>query len=139
MKDFKMLVQQELLNIIRKLLRSFEESNSDDAFVFVGSDPGKVIVQVDSNKVTISIYSISWENPSIPSVRPVQLATLEWQRFPVSHLRSEMKSLIKIAKEIRQSLHRCCDRCNQTKPPESMHDGSNTCQACAVRFLGVIY
>jgi hypothetical protein len=63
---------------------------------------------------------------------------LSWDRIPIMYLKAELKSLIDITRQIRRSKFGKCNRCNESKPPEWMHDGK-ICQSCAVRHLGVVY
>jgi hypothetical protein len=140
MTDLESIDRDLLLNEIKRLLPEpiREETQLDGDIVLVGGDPGEVIVRFDNHKVVIAVFSIRWEGPHTPVVRPRQLASLNWKRLPVSRTMMAVHGLIKSAIEIRRSKYRKCSRCEETKPPEWMHD-QNTCQSCAERHLGVVH
>jgi hypothetical protein len=129
-----------LLRHIHKLLPNpiREEQQLDGMIVLVGGDPGEVVVRIGDTRVSIAVFAVRWEGPHTPVVRPIQLAALNWKRFPESRLFMQLHSLIDTARELRRAKYRKCERCGETKPPEWMHD-ANTCQSCAERDLGVVY
>ena len=140
MSDLEPIDRDHLLQEIQELLPDpvREEMRLDGDLVFVGGDPGEVIVRISSSRVSIALFSIRWEGSHTPLVRPKQLATLNWQRLPASVTLLSLHSLVEAAVEIRRAKYRKCDRCGETKPPEWMHD-EQTCQSCAERHLGVVY
>lgn len=140
MTSLESIDRDRLLNEIRLLLPEpiREETQLDDDVVLIGGDPGEVIVRFGKRKVVIAVYSIRWEGPHTPVVRPRQLASLSWKRLPASRTIMEVHGFIELAIEIRRSKYRKCSRCEETKPPEWMHD-QNTCQSCAERHLGVVH
>lgn len=115
-----------------------EDTQLDGDVLFVGGDPGEVIVRIGGSKISIAVYSVRWEGPHTPVVRPKPLATLNWKRLPAARTMMELHSLIESAIEIRRSKYGKCERCGKTQPPEWMH-GEDICQSCAERDLGVVY
>jgi len=134
------LDREARLDEIKRLLPDpmREETQLDGDVVLVGGDPGEVIVRIGGSKVSIAMYSVRWEGPHTPVVRPKELATLNWKRLPASRTIMELYSLIESAVEIRRAKYGKCVRCGNTNPPEWMHD-ENTCQSCAERYLGVVH
>jgi hypothetical protein len=125
-----------LLRELRELLVApvCEEPQLDGSIVMVGGDPGEVIIRVRAHKVSIAVFSIRWEGPHTPLVRPKHIATLSWQRLPASTLMRTLQGLIRAACEVRTAQYRECERFGKTNPPEWMPD-EKTCQRCAERYL----
>ena len=96
-------LQEQLPNPVR------EETQLDGDVVLVGGDPGEVIVRINGNKVSIAVFSIRWDGPHTPTVRPKQLATLNWKRLPASTTMMTLHGLISAAIEIRRSKYRKCE------------------------------
>jgi hypothetical protein len=134
------LDRESLLDEINRLLPDpiRDETQLDGDVVLVGGDPGEVIVRISGSNVSIAVYSIRWEGPHTPVVRPKQLATLNWKRLPASTTMMTLHGLVSAAVEIRRAKYRKCERCGETKPPEWMHD-DQTCQSCAEKHLGVVH
>ena len=125
-------IQEQLPDPVR------EETQLDGDVVLVGGDPGEVIVRISGSKVSIAVFSIRWDRPHTPTVRPKSLATLNWQRLPASTAMLTLHGLINAAVEIRRAKYRKCERCGETKPPEWMH-AEQTCMSCATEHFGVVY
>jgi hypothetical protein len=104
----------------------------------VGGDPGEVVLKITASRVSVSVFTVRWEGPHTPRVRPRQLASLRWDRLPASRLMMVLHDLTDTAAETRRATFRKCTRCGKTRPPEWMH-GEDTCQSCAERELGVVY
>jgi len=140
MSDLEPFDRDFLLREIWELLPNplREETQLDGSLVIGGGDPGKVIVRINGNKVSIAVFSIRWDGPGEPTVRPKQLATLNWKRLPSATTMMTLHGLISAAIEIRRSKYRKCEKCEETIPPEWMHD-EDICQSCAERHLGVVY
>jgi len=134
------LNRDSLLDEIRRLLPApiRDDTQLDGDVVFVGGDPGEVIVRISSSKVSIAMYSVRWEAPHRPVVRPKQLATLNWKRLLAPTTMVTLHGLISAAVELRRAKYRKCEKCGETKPPEWMH-GEEVCQSCAEQHLGVVY
>jgi hypothetical protein len=94
--------------------------------VLVGGDPGEVIVRISGSKVSVAVFTIRWEGPHTPVVRPQRLGALHLRHLPASRLMMALYDLISTATEIRRTEYRKCERCGETNPPEWMHDVS-TC------------
>lgn len=140
MTDLESIDSDWLLKEVQELLPEpvRQETQLDGDVVLTGGNPGEVIVRIGESKVSIAVYSVRWEGPHTPVVRPKQLATLNWKRLTASRTIIELQSLIESAVEIRRSKYGKCARCGETHPPEWMHD-ENTCQSCAERYLGVVH
>jgi hypothetical protein len=140
MSDLEPIDREYLLQEIQELLPDpvREETQLDGDVVLVGGDPGEVIVRISGSKFSIAVFTIRWDGPHTPVVRPKQLATLNWQRLPASTAMMTLHGLISAAVEIRRAKYRKCERCGETKPPEWMHD-EQTCQSCAEKHLGVVH
>ena len=140
MSDLEPFDRDFLLREIWELLPApiREETQLDGDLNLVGGDPGEVIVRINGNKVSIAVFSIRWDGPGEPTVRPKQLATLNWKRLPSATTMMTLHGLISAAIEIRRSKYRKCEKCEEIKPPEWMHD-EDICQSCAERHLGVVY
>ncbi len=115
-----------------------DDTQLDGDVVLVGGDPGEVVVRISGSKVSIAVFSVRWEGPHTPVVRPKQLATLNWKRLPASTMMVTLHGLVSAAVELRRAKYRKCDKCGETKPPEWMH-GEDICQSCAEQHLGVVY
>jgi hypothetical protein len=140
MKDRQPMDREFLLRELRELLAApvREETQLDGSVVMVGGDPGEVIVRVGAAKVSVAVFSIRWEGPHTPVVRPIHFATLSWRRLPASTLMMTLHGLIRAAREVRTAKYRRCERCGEMNPPEWMHD-EKTCQSCAEQHLGVVH
>ena len=140
MSDQEPIYRDDLLQEIQDLLPDpiREETQLDGDVVLVGGDPGEVIVRISGSKVSVAVFSVRWEGPHTPVVRPKQLATLNWQRLPASAAMMTLHELITAAVEIRRAKYRKCERCGETNPPEWMH-GEDICQSCAEKHLGVVH
>jgi len=138
--DFEQIERYELYREIRAYLPVpvREESQLDGAEVFVGGDPGEVVVRVRKNRVSVSIYAVEWEGPHTPVTRSKGIGKLNWKRLPAPRLLMALRILIESAREIRRSRYGKCELCGKSNPPEWMHDGK-TCQLCAERHLGVVH
>jgi hypothetical protein len=140
MIDREPIDRELLLKDIRECLSDpvREERQLDGSIVMVGGDPGEVVIRVSGSKVSVSVFSVRWEGPHSPMVRPIRFATLRWKQIPPPTLMMTLHILIKAAHEVRTAKYRKCERCGKTNPPEWIHD-EKTCQACAERHLGVVY
>ena len=140
MSDLEPIDRDDLLQEIQELLSDpvRDESQLDGDVALVGGDPGEVIVRISGSKVSIAVFSIRWDGPHTPVVRPKQLATLNWKRIPASTAMLTLHVLISTAVEIRRAKYRKCEKCGETKPPEWMH-GDDICQSCAERHLEVVH
>ena len=104
MSDLEPFDRDFLLREIWELLPApiREETQLDGDLNLVGGNPGEVIVRINGNKVSIAVFSIRWDGPGEPTVRPKQLATLNWKRLPSSTTMTTLHGLISAAIEIRR-------------------------------------
>ena len=115
-----------------------QETVRDGSVVLVGGQPGEVVVRVTRSLAIVSEYAVKWEGPHEAVVRPVALGAVRWRRMPEVHALPVLSSLIRAARESRRSRYRTCRMCEQSVPPESLHE-DDLCQSCARRHLGVVY
>ena len=113
-----------------------QEEGEDGILVFTGGSPGEVIARLTHSSVIIEEYAVRWETPFKPVVHPRRVGAVNWRRLSETTLMTVVGQLIKGAREMRLSRYRACRFCGTTNPPEWQH-GEDTCQACAVRELGV--
>ena len=111
MTDLESIDREFLLQEIRELLPDplREETQLDGSLVMVGGDPGEVIVRISGSKVSVAEFTVRWEGPHTPIVRPRQLATLNWKRLPASRTMMALHTLIESASEIRRAKYRKCE------------------------------
>lgn len=115
-----------------------QETAADGSVIFVGGDPGEVVVRVSRSVVTVSEYAVEWEGPHEAVVRPFRMGSLSWRRFPEGPAVGIISSLVRAARELRLSRYRTCRFCERSVPPESQHT-DDVCQPCAQKHLGVVY
>ncbi len=132
--DLNPLDRDSLLKLIHATipLPTREEDCADGSLVFVGGDPGEVVVRVAKGRITVSIFGIVGEGSQTPVVRPQALISLHWKRLPAARLKTILHEMIEAARQLRRAKYRKCERCGETKPPEWMHD-TGGCQSCAQR------
>jgi len=107
-----------------------EEECADGSLVFVGGDPGEVVVRVARSRITVSVFGIVWEGSQTPVVCPQPLMSLHWRRLPGARLTTILHEMIEAARQLRRASYCKCARCGEIKPPEWMH-GTGACQSCA--------
>ena len=88
--------------------------------------------------LTVLEYAVEWEGPHHPVTRPITLGTVNWKQLPGVDTIRVLEALINAARESRRSKYRPCRICEETKPPEGMHD-EEVCQRCAEQHLGAVY
>ena len=138
--DISPLDRSSLLKLIHATipLPTREENCADGSLIFIGGDPGDVVIRVARSQITVSVFGIVWEGPHTPLVRPQPLAGLNWRLMPAARLTTFLHDLIEAAQQIRLANFRKCAHCGETKPPEWMHR-KDCCQSCAERNLGVVH
>lgn len=129
--DLQPFDRRSLLKLIHATipLPTREENCADGSLVFVGGDPGEVVVRVAGSRITISVFSIVFEGPHTPVVRTQPIMCLNWRVVPAVQLTSLLQDMIETARQLRRSQFRRCNKCGETKPPEWMHD-DDACQGC---------
>jgi len=106
--------------------------------VWIGGEPGDVIVQVDQSELIVSVYGVRWDGPHTLVLCPQRLASLSWMQFPPAAIKIVIHELIDVATKLRRAQYRRCNKCNETKPPEWMH-GDDICQSCAEGHYGIVH
>lgn len=114
------------------------ETALDGATVFVGGDPGEVVVRLTDSSLTVSEFAVGWDGPQTPVTQPVELGRLQWQWLPGVEAMHVLRALIDAARHSRRSKYRQCRMCEQVNPPEWMDD-EEVCHSCAERDVGVVY
>jgi len=132
-----MIDNQYPLDLIRNFPNVQTELLVNDGTEFILGDPGEVVIRIQSEELTVSEYSVVWEGHR-PVMHPPQIAILCWRLIPKDNLTMVVQTLIDATSALRRSKYSACSRCKEIKPPEWMHD-SQTCQGCAVQYLGVVY
>jgi hypothetical protein len=103
---------------------------------FASGEPSLALIAVAQNQVTIAEPEISWLTPYTPVLRA---------RYEVSRPLEPRKGLLAwLVRELerksisRLSQFRRCSECDNTKPPEWMHD-EELCQSCAAESHDIVY
>ena len=107
-----------------------QETALDGATVFVGGDPGEVVVRLTDAVLTVSEFAVEWMGPRTPVTRPVEIGRLRWDWLPGVETMRVLLALIEAARQSRRSKYRRCRICDQAKPPERL-DRDDVCQDCA--------
>jgi hypothetical protein len=107
-----------------------QETALDGATVFVGGDPGEVVVRLTDAVLTVSEFAVEWPGPHTPVTRPIELGRVHWPWLPGVEAMRVLLVLIEAARQSRLSKYRRCGMCEQVRPPEWMYDGE-VCQTCA--------
>ncbi len=109
-----------------------QETALDGGTVFVGGDPGEVVVRVTDAVLTVSEFAVEWVGPRTPATRPVEIGRVRWDWLPGVESMRVLLALIEAARQSRRSKYRRCPVCEQMRPPEWMtHE--DVCQSCANR------
>jgi len=116
---------------------SVEQADANSV-TLTGGDPGEVIVRITAPAVEVLAFAVEWHGPHTPVVTGTPLATLNPSDLTRPALLAAVVAAIEKARTARLATYRTCVRCDETKPPEWMHD-ARTCQRCAERALGVVY
>jgi ribosomal protein L40E len=127
----------DLQDLIRPLLPEpcSTEQGEDNSVTLTGGAPGEVIVRIAATTVEVLAYTVEWDGPHTPVTTGVPVATVD---LVESDLVATVSDAIGKARTARLATYRTCTRCNETNPPEWMHD-AQTCQRCAERDFGVVY
>ncbi len=138
--DLTAIDRRSLLKLIHATmpLPTREETGADGSLVFVGGDPGEVIIRVARSQISVSVFGIVWEGSHTPVVSPKPLLSLNWRLMPAARLTPLLHDMIEAAQQIRLATFHKCEHCGETKPPEWMH-GKNCCQSCAEQHLGIVH
>ncbi len=115
-----------------------QDFQDDGSVLFVGGDPGEVIVRLTTHTVTVAEYSVRWERPSTPAVQPIEVAVFNWEAVSGDAAMRVVRTLIAATRESRLSKYTTCQACEKSTPPEWMHD-DEICQSCAERERGVVH
>lgn len=115
-----------------------QDFEDDGAVMFVGGEPGEVIVRLTGATVTVAEYAVRWDGPYTPVVQPVEIGVLNWETVSGDAAMRIVRTLIAAARETRQSKYSACQACAKSTPPEWMHD-DEICQTCAERERGVVH
>src|SRR5260221_14731451 len=89
---------------------------------FTAGDPAQVVVVLTDQSVVVSEFAGVWESPFTLAPRPRRVGVLKWRRLPETSLFTALTSLIKGAREARQSRSHTGLHCGNRTPPECRHD-----------------
>lgn len=133
--------QTDLLALVRKALpEPVSEAETKGGLLIEAGDPGKVAMKATAAGVTVLLYGIRWDGPSrlVPNHRP--LAHIRWRDLPTAREEAAavLRHLIEAAQMIRLATFRTCRFCQESTPPEWMHD-EDVCQGCAEKHLGIVH
>ena len=106
------------------------EAALDGATVFVGGDPGEVVVRLTADELTVSEFAVEWQGPNTPVTRPIELGHVHWALLPGVEVMRVLNALIEATRHSRRSKYRQCPMCEQVRPPESMNE-EDVCDSCA--------
>lgn len=117
------------------------EEQIDGTVVFIGGEPEDVVVRVYRSKVAVSSFSIRWEGPHSPVVRPKTFASFNWKLIPSFQMSFLLRDLIPMVREIRRSQFKQCSVCKEVKAPEDLHfiDEKHVCHGCSEWHLGIVH
>ena len=107
-----------------------QETALDGATVFVGGDPGEVVVRLTDAVLTVSEFAVEWQGPHTPVTRPIELGRVHWQWLPGVDTMRVLLALVDGARHSRRSKYQQCRVCEQVRPPEWMNDEA-VCAKCA--------
>ena len=111
---------------------------ADGSVQFTGGDPAQVVVSLTDTSVIVAEFAGVWESPFTFAARPKRVGLLKWRRLPETALFNALTTLIKGARDARQSRFQTCRYCGNSTAPEWMHD-DGVCQACANQHSGAIH
>ena len=131
LEDLKPIDRSSLLKQIHATmpLPIREEVGADGSLVYVGGDPGEVVVRIAQGRMTVSVFGTECEGSDTPMVSPQTLVKLQWTYLPAGLLTRLLPEIIEVARQIRLAKYCKCEHCGETKPPEWMHE-NGICQSC---------
>lgn len=133
--DMQSLIDYLLASLPEPVLIHILEANGQ---VFVGGDPGEMVVQINDQLITVSVFAIVWETLYLPVLHPEHHASLDWKQLAADLLMQRLDDVIEEARQIRLRRYRTCGRCGKTMHPEHMHR-DKMCQSCAENHLGIVH
>jgi hypothetical protein len=117
-----------------------QQDLSDEGILLTAGDPGLVAVRVSDRGLVVSVFGIRWDGPHTPTRNDRELSRLSWEELPLELPEQAVVacSLIQAALVLRRAKFRECRFCQRSVPPEWQH-GTDVCQGCAERHLGVVH
>jgi hypothetical protein len=112
--------------------------SADGALQFTAGEPAQVVVSLTEHSVVVAEFAGVWESPFTFAARPRRLGILKWRRLPETALWHALTTLIKAARDVRQSRFQTCRYCGESTAPEWMHD-DGVCQSCTDQHSGAIH
>ena len=109
-----------------------QETTLDGAMVFMGGDPGEVVVRLTDAVLTVSEFAVEWAGPATAVTQPIEIGCLRWSWLPGIEAMRVLHALIDAARQSRLSKYVRCIACEQMRPPEGMSE-TGICQACSER------
>ena len=114
------------------------EETPDGTVWFSGGRPPVVIVTVGPGTIAVFEYAVRHEPVQAPTVTPRLVGQVKWRRARNTEMTRAVGALIAAARESRLAKYRRCQQCDESVPPEDMHDAS-LCQACAESSPDVVH
>jgi hypothetical protein len=117
-----------------------QQDVSEEGILLTAGGPGLVTVHMSDQGLVVSVFGIRWDGPHTPTRNDRELCRLSWDELPAELPEQAVmaSSLIQAALVVRRAKFRACRFCQQSVPPEWQH-GTDVCQGCAERHLGVIH
>ena len=115
-----------------------QDEEEDGVMVLTGGQPPEVIVRLLPAAAIVSEYSVTWERPQMPVVKPLSMGSVKWRRMSEEDAMRAVKALITAARNSRLARFRLCSVCGQRHPPEWMHS-RDICIGCAERESDVVH
>src|SRR4051794_39156291 len=112
------------------------EEAGDGTVCFTGGEPGEVIVTVGATTIAVFEYAVRFDEGRRSAViAPRLIGQVKWRRARNAETVRAVAALIAAAGESRRGRYRRCELCEQSLPPEWMHD-AEVCQTCAEQQSG---
>ena len=80
-----------------------QETALDGATVFVGGDPGEVVVRLTDDVLTVSEFAVEWQGPRTLVARPIELGRFYWAWLPGVETMRVLLVLIEAARQSRRA------------------------------------
>ncbi|TWT62893.1 hypothetical protein [Rubinisphaera italica] len=118
------------------------EDLSEYRSALVGGDPGEIIVDLGLLEIKVSEFSVRWNGPHTPVVRPINTAIVDCHEKSMEQILKEVRRLIQRKCKNRKSKYRTCKYCQESNPPEwiisDVFDGT-VCHSCAEQHEGIVF
>ena len=114
------------------------EEAADGTVWFTGGQPPLVIVSVGSRTIAVFEYGVRLQPSQPPIGTPRLVGQVKWRRARNTEMTRAVGALIAAARESRLAKFRRCEQCDESVPPENMHD-AQICRTCVERYPDVVH